>query len=260
MQAQTHVRRQFFIGCGLAKKEAEVYDLLLTNGEMSAARIEKESGHGKNVYNLLKTLERKGLVLKFQKERKSWYQPGDPQNLHKLVEEQVKSAQQLNETFEQLLPKIRQDYLDRVNRPVVEYFVGEAGLKLILEDIYAPKDDVVYGAVEPDRLEKLREGITKSDLVPRRQASGLKVRAVFPNTKLAKWLHERDGEHFRKSILIDKDKYPMPGQIEVYGDKIALLSFRQGQFVGMLIEHDELATTLKSLFTLVFDKTAHVGE
>jgi hypothetical protein len=52
---------------------------------------------------------------------------------------------------------------------------------------------------------------------------------------------------------VDKDKYPLPAEINVYEDKIALLCFRNGNFISVLIEQEEMATTVKSLLKLLHE-------
>ena len=55
---------------------------------------------------------------------------------------------------------------------------------------------------------------------------------------------------------MNKSTDPLPAEIDVYEDKIALLSFTKGKFVGILIQNQDIATSLKTIFKLAFDAKA----
>ena len=54
---------------------------------------------------------------------------------------------------------------------------------------------------------------------------------------------------------MDKKTYPLPAEIDVYEDKVAMLSFAKGQFVGLLIQNKDIATSLKTIFKLAFQRS-----
>ena len=68
-------------------------------------------------------------------------------------------------------------------------------------------------------------------------------------------LSKRDKKQLRESVLLDKKTYPLPAEIDVYEDKVAMLSFAKGQFVGLLIQNKDIATSLKTIFKLAFQRS-----
>jgi hypothetical protein len=76
--------------------------------------------------------------------------------------------------------------------------------------------------------------------------------SIHGSSVQAENLKKKDAESFRESYLVNKLDYPLPAEIDVYEDKIAMLSFEKGEFVGLLIENQALATSLKSLHKLAF--------
>ncbi len=104
-----------------------------------------------------------------------------------------------------------------------------------------------------DRIEGVFQGFAEKDLIPSRLKTGLAVKCIFNDTPYAKDLHQRDKKENRESLLFDSEKYPLPAEIESYEDKVALLSFKKGEFIGMIIQNEDLAITLRSILKFLFD-------
>ena len=51
----------------------------------------------------------------------------------------------------------------------------------------------------------------------------------------------------------------MPAEIDIYEDKIAMLSFNKDDFTGLVIENKAFAQTLRSIFKIGFDLTKRTG-
>ena len=79
------------------------------------------------------------------------------------------------------------------------------------------------------------------------------MKCCFNDNEIGRWLKEHDSEQNRESLLMDKDKYPLPAEIEAYENKVALMSFKQGDFIGLIIENEDFAITLRSILKYLFD-------
>ena len=241
---------------GLSEKESRVYEALLKIGQGPAAAIIKASGLKRGItYSVLDSLAKTGLIKKFNKEGKAWFQPEPPQKLQELAEAKIKEAQLAKAQVEEILPKLSSQYRLALGKPTIRYFEGKQGLVEVFEDIYAPKKEPVYGAVDVDKIESVFEGWSIGKLIPSRLKTGLKVKVLFNDTQIAKKLHARDKKEKRTSILLDQKKYPLPAEIEAYENKIALMSFKKGDFLGLIIENEDFAITLRSVFKFLFDQS-----
>lgn len=79
---------------GFSEKETQVYVELLQGGEMSAIRLSKATNlHKQFVYNALKSLEEKGIVLQIGEKRSKW-RALNPRKLITLAEEREKKAKE----------------------------------------------------------------------------------------------------------------------------------------------------------------------
>jgi HTH-type transcriptional regulator, sugar sensing transcriptional regulator len=255
MKQETRLRKQLYVSAGLSEKEAVLFDVLLQQGEMAATELEKASGLKKNTYALVKSLEAKKLLLPFKRDGRQWYQVAPPDRLHDLIVEQENSVKQTRHMLDQMLPALKSAYRLAVNKPVVRYYEGEAGLREVFRDIYAPKNEPVYGAVDADKIEECLKGFTLRELIPSRIESQLAVKCCFNNTAFGLRNLAHDKQENRESLIMDKDKYPLPAEIETYEDKVAMMSFRQGEFVGLIVENEDFALTLRSVFRYLFDVT-----
>lgn len=249
-----------FIACGLSEKGALIYRILLENGDLPAKDIVGLSKIKKgNTYALLHNLGAEGLVTSFKREKKTWFRPESPRKLQELVRKKTAEVERTKSTLGDLLPKLSSQYKLAVGRPTIRYFEGREGLKEVFEDVYAAKKEAVLGAVDVDQVEAVFRGFPEGTLIPKRMKNKLRVKVLFNDTPFARKLHKLDKKQNRVSVILDKEKYPLPADIEAYEDKVALMSFREGEFMGMIIENKDFALTLRSIFAFIFDNLRTKG-
>lgn len=235
--------------CGLSDKESKIYWILVNRGVLSGVELVQKSGFKKgNTYALLHQLEKKGLILSIQRERKTYFQPEPPKKVLDLLERKNEETQQSKGYFERILPRLSSRYKLSINKPIIQYYEGEEGIYRIFEDIYAPKKEPVYGCGDLDEADKSFPNYIADKLIPKRIRNKLLAKSFFSYSKQAVRLAKQDKEQIRETVLLDRAKYPLPAEIDVYEDKIAMLSFKKNEFVGVLIENKDIATSLKSIF------------
>lgn len=195
-------------------------------------------------------LEAKKLVVMVQRDGRAYYQAQPPDSLRLLAEAQLVAAAHTREAFEQLLPDLKSHYAMSVGKPTVQYYEGEKGLQTVFTDIYAKKTTPVYGCVDLEKTEAVFPTQVLKELIPLRIKNKLFAYSLLADSPAARKTHQEDVSHLRSSVLVDKQDYPLPAEIDVYEDKIALLSFEAGSFIGIVIQNEAFATTLKSIFKL----------
>lgn len=252
MSQEKDLRIQLYISLGMSGKEAEIYDLLLQRGEMAARDVEMETKFKKNTYVLVKSLERKGLLMRVEREKRVYYQPASPQNLGHMAAKQIRSAQRHAGMLAEILPDLTAKYSASVERPVVRYVEGVEGLKELYHSVYNQDISASYGCLDLEREEKAVPELMGEHLIPNRVKRGSRAFAVLSDNVSAQDVSSRDLEELRESILVDPKEYPLPAEVSVYGDKVALLSFKKGNMTGVLIENKEIAKSLESVYKLLF--------
>lgn len=229
---------------------------MLEHGQLSASEITSKTKHKRGmVYKFLEDLKNKNLISTTTKNKKTYFRPLNPNNLLDSLQNKRKEINSQLTSLEAVLPELNSAYLMNEVRPTIMHFEGIAGIKKVFEDIYSPKEEPVYGCVD---LEKSDEAVPEyiiKKLIPKRIKNKVKAISFVANSKQAEEVHSNDAQALRESKLIDKKKYPLPAEIDVYEDKVALLSFDKKKFAGILIQNKDIATSLKSIFKLAFDNT-----
>lgn len=244
-----------FRHAGLSEKQAKLYRLLLIDGEKRVATLSRSSGIKRgNTYALLRNLTLQGLVTEFDKNHITYFRPEPPQKLMELVEARQKEAGLAHDLATDLNPSLNRYYTLSIGKPTVRYFEGEQGLREVFADIYAPKTDVVYGCVDLEVVDSVFPQYVLRDLIPLRVKNKLFAYTLVADSQTARKIKAQDKLQLRQTILLDKKLYPLPAEIDVYEDKIAMLSFERRKFIGMIIQNQAFAETVRSIFRLCFAK------
>jgi len=239
---------------GLSAKETRVYEALLTEGQANIPTLVKKTGEKRGVVHfLLNSLAKKGLIIRKGSGKEAYFEVASPYKLEDLVREKTEEVASLQKNLANALPNLVSQYHLATNKPTIRYFEGKDGLKEVFADIYAPTKEVVWGAADIDRIEKEFPGFLAKSLIPKRVGGKLHSKAILSESAYTKRLKAKDLEQNRESKLISPSKYPLPAEIDVYENKIAALSFAKNNFVGLIIENEDIATSLKSIFRLAFD-------
>jgi sugar-specific transcriptional regulator TrmB len=243
-----------FRHAGLSEKQAKLYRLLLATGEEKAGALTKKSGMKRgNVYALLGDLVARGLVAEKTNGTVTSYIPEPPGKLAGIIDAREKEVYVAKQLAEDLIPDLTGQYKSAVGKPVIRYFHGEEGLKTVLEDIYAAGKKQILGCVGLEHpSDDMYSHIIKR-LVPLRIKRGIHTIALNSDSERVRELQKHDTEQLRKIYRSDPEKYPLPAEIDVYGDKVAFLSFAKGDFTGVVIENHDFAVTLTSVFKRLFD-------
>lgn len=130
---------------GLEEKEAKIYLTCLQLGKDTAFHIAERSGLKRTTaYFILNNLAERGLVATEKTRKAMLFSPAHPRRLQLRVEHQKK-------VLDDLLPELSALYNLEPEKPTIQVFEGENGLKQVYEDIIADlekKEEVLfYGSV-----------------------------------------------------------------------------------------------------------------
>jgi sugar-specific transcriptional regulator TrmB len=243
------------VSAGLSEKEARVYLILLQLPEAPASKVMTKSGLKKgNTYAILHQLETKGLVTTFKKGRKAYFRAEPPAKVLQLLDQKSIEVNQAKVSFAKILPKLSSQYKMTTGKPVIRYFEGEEGVKEVFWDVYNTSDKEQWGCVDIEIAEKALKNYILPNLKPiriKKKYWSMSFSALSP-TGIE--LKKKDLKEYRKQILIDRKKYPLPAEIDVYEDKIAMMSFAKGEFISIIIENKDFAESLRSVFKYSFER------
>ena len=224
---------------GLHEKESEVYLAALELGEATGFQIYKKTGLKKpTVYYILDELLKKKLVHLTQKEKKRYFVAEDPEKIKRGLADKLKA-------FDELLPGLRSIYNSKVGKPKLRFYEGKEGLKEVYNDTLRYKGEILAFASE-SLMRTLGDDFSE-EYIAKRVKNEIPVRAIMPSTDfLHKNYVRKNLEHLRIMKLIDEKKYNFPIEINIYANKVALMSFRDE--LGLIIESDEINKMMKMMF------------
>lgn len=239
---------------GLTQKEAELYELLLKRGELNGADIIKESGLKRaTVYVSLYALEQKGLITKKDIRKKIHFKPESPVRLMELADKALQDYERARSDLRGLLPEMVSSYLLSVERPVVSTFEGVKGLKEIYEDTLREAKPI-YALVLPIEIDPELLSYLKGHYVKKRTEMGIHAYVIAASNKHAKAYKQRDTIHHRTTLLVPEEKFPFQHEIDIYGDKVAIINYKKGEsLIGIVIHHPQVARTMKAWFDLAWE-------
>lgn len=235
---------------GLSDKEAKVYLSLLTLKEALPSVISKHANIKRpTTYLILDQLAEKGLASKVKKGSYYHFQPITP---HNLLEKQHKIYQNIEEALPELL-SLHEKF---AVKPQVSYFEGKKGLIQIMEDTLTTSTDLLCWADVTLATKTLLEDYYPSYIKTKVERK-IWLRGIFSYDKNALNLKQRGKEELREVYLIPKEDYPFKNEINIYDNKIAIISHEDK--MGVIIQNANIADTQRSIFNFAF-KYAKLAE
>ncbi len=244
---------QSLLQVGLTKDQAMVYEALVKNGPSPASRIARKTPLSRPlVYKILGELAEMELVDKKEEDGKiSIFAPAHPLKLKDFVEKKIEHANNAKTALDGVLEKLSSDFNLISGRPGVRFLDGLEGMRKIYDDILMTGEDFylirpIFGAEFEEKMLPII-----SEFVKERMRKGIKVTAITPNDATSAGQNaENDAASLITRTLVDVSKYNSPVEINIYGNKIAILSYDK-EFIGIVIESPQISKALKQLIALV---------
>lgn len=227
----------------LTDREASVYMALLELGETSIERISQKSKIKRTtVYDVIKTLKEKGLVISLKKKKRNLYYAEDPRILGNQLEEK-KTV--LNNILPQLLSIA--NFIDK--KPDIRFFEGVEGIKNVYQDtLNHPNQEILmWGSPEVNKY--FDQVFLWNYYVPKRIENKISMRAIGPQEEIVEKIKANDQTELRQTRLNPYHEFSFDVEINLYGKrKIGIMSFKEQ--IGLIVESEKIYNTLKSIFEL----------
>ncbi|RJR28546.1 hypothetical protein C4564_04900 [Candidatus Microgenomates bacterium] len=244
------------IKIGLSPEEVELYLSLLEKGAQSAAQLASSTSVKRTyVYRVASSLANKGLVTEAKHGRATVFEPNSPDHLLSLAEAKKIEAEQAQTSLEGVLSSLASKYRAIEAKPVVTYFEGPEGVKKVYRDTLT-ENGTILALVQTSKVDnEIYEWVT-TKYAKNRIKAGIPVRAVVASGQKTKEYIGKNEAELRETKVIQNDKYPFEHEINIYGDKIAIINHRSGtKLMGIIIDNEIIAKTFRSWFEITWDQT-----
>lgn len=227
---------------GLNQKQAAVYLACLELGSGTIQEIAKKSQVKRtSIYNFLEDMKARGLLTVIEQDNKVLLVAEDPHILLNRAQDQVKQ-------LEKMMPEFRGIFNRPGTKPRVRFYQGIDGLKKIYEDTLLT-GETIYEISDFEKMFTAMEPNWMWDYPLRRAQKGIKAFSIAKDGNKAREVRSQDKKQRRETRLVKNVQFET--EINLYGDKVALLSFRR-PYAGIVIEDRAIAQTLKSIWNILW--------
>lgn len=235
---------------GLSDKETAVYLAILKIGRGSVMEIGKLSGIDRTTtYRILQDLLKIPLVQTFKEDKKTFWAALHPRYLVSYVQKKKKAVLEL-------FPELEALYNLNEEKPKLAYFEGIEGLADLTADIVS---EVKYrGEMMSFSAPGAASGYftTKRflQLAQERVKKQIMSKILIPSIAEAPgYIEGEDFKNWRHVKIIDPKKFPFKASINIWNNKVALLTVRAHP-IGVVVESRDISTTLRSIFEIIWQK------
>ncbi len=227
------------------EKEAKVYLAALELGRSRVSRIAKKAGLNRvTAYEVLKRLSQMGIAQSAIYGGVQTFIVVPPETLVEKQESRLSVAKKI-------LPELSLLTASKKNKPSILFYEGTEGIRSIYEDTLACKDKLILNITHPQNLLQTIGEDFFYQYVKKRTRKHIAVQVLLPDTKENKKYKKEVTTAKRQIKFFDSTKYPLPNEILIYDNKVALLSF--SSLVGVVVEDRDIAQSVKSLWQMVWD-------
>lgn len=236
---------------GLPQKEAAVYMALLELGIASpVSTISKKALVNRTTaYDLLQSLEQKGLIISKSTKTHRSFEALPPAKLTAYLKEQSEKFSRMAKETEALLPELNTHYRAQSGRPKVYFYEGEEGLIRVYEETLTSSEEILAYASDQANQEAVPWYFPT--YYKRRAAKKIPIRALFPDTPKDRERHKLDNEELRRSRLLPKKNLDFTPEINFFDNKIMIADWKEK--LGIIIESEEIVKVFKQTFELAWE-------
>lgn len=250
---------------GFSDKEVKVYLAALQFGMQPASVLAKHVKMNRvTTYVICKKLIERGVANVVTRNNIQYFTVEKPEALVRYAEHQQKEWVRRRKAVEASLGDFSHYLRDVSALPKVRFYEGLEGVKRVYEDTLAPgghsagrgasgRGGMIRAFLTVDTIpEELREFFVHHympELLKRKIVSHI----VMPESDKARQYSKRDKRYNRKTVFVKPGEFPFETEVAIYGkDRVAFISFREGDLTAVIIENQAIHHTLAAVFELLF--------
>jgi len=235
---------------GLTEKESKVYLANLEIGTKVVSEIAKKAKINRvTTYDILQKLVEKTLVSQFTKNKLKYFTASDP-------EEIITDYKNKLNNLENSLPELRR-LKGETKHPKIRYFEGIEGIKKIYADTLSSKTEILNFANSAEIRKHWPE--YDEEYVQKRCNKKIYLRGIAPLDKQGEKVRSENKKYNRDIRLIPGEQYTFSNEINIYDDKVAIISFKD-ELIGTIIESPAIAKTQHAIFNMAWEFANQFGK
>lgn len=252
---------KIFEELGLSPITQQVFNELLNKGPTTARQLsERVVIPRPSVYDHLKILISKGLVMERSEEGKKIFSIDDVKNIEELLDEKIHSLEKEKTQFKQALPSL----LEKASfiEPKIKFYSGKEGVKQVINHIMLNRNIETILMWPMSEMMKVLGDEYLKDLNIKRVQRNIFLRVIWPKDKILdteKYPYLGSGEEHLRDLRIGPEGMTWDMGYWMYEDKVAFLSSEKEGF-GFVIQSKDFATLIKAQFEQIWKISSPVSE
>jgi len=230
---------------GMNAMQAQVYIAALELGEATMQALARKSSVNRStIYTFIDELKARGYILEARKNKRRVYSAVHPELLVEMQKNRVSELQSA-------VPELLAVYNKSGTKPRVTFYEGAKGIEDVYSDMLREKKEIV--AYED--LEDLSGELPKRifDWFPKERAHrDILIRTISRDVPFAREFSKRNRGLLRETKFITAPKFKT--DINIYGDKVALIDLQGSSQFAVIIENHNLAETMRTVWQQLWDK------
>lgn len=235
---------------GLSDEESKVYLALLELGGGYASTVAKRAGVNRVAcYHTLGKLLDRGIITSLEKNNIKFFAV---ENVKVIVDKQ----KELLKKAERLMPELSALVNKSAYSPKTQYYEGLNSIKNIFEDTLTTKKELL-GYTNLASLPKVLPEDFLKDYAKRKTNLGIKTRMLSPISKdglkyLGKYYPKGFDPNLVEILFVNQKQFPFEYEINIYGNKVSIISLNPEEMIGLIIESSIYANTERAIFNLAW--------
>lgn len=244
-QSMSNKFNQLFSALGLSETETKIYLAVLELGQTNMQNLAKKSGVKRTrIYNYIEKLEQKNLISVSKKKKRQIYSATNPEHLLEIEKARIGEIQNN-------LPELMAIYNKPENKPKITFYEGVEGIKTIYADSLKERKPIVGWSDFENMADVLGEYYF--DIYPPERAKrGIVIKTFIPDGPKSRNFQKKDAQYLRQTKLVKFSDWKT--EIYIYGNKVALMSFRSKPPLAVLIEDQDITQTLRFIWEQLWSK------
>lgn len=236
----------------LSEHQSAVYFALLQMGSGGIMDIAKRSGLKRTTtYSILDGLVQRGFVSVNKKTAHREYIAEDPHRLPGILNIEIQKIQQRQQNILCALPELMSFYNATAIKPKIKYFEGMEGMKMVFnETLQLGRDEEILAYSSAESIHQYLGDEYVAFYLSERVQKGIVQRAIAEDSPAARLHQKNDTKELRITRLVDKEKFPFANEVNIFRNKIIIMSY--ADLLGVIIESETIAKTQKAIFELAW--------
>ena len=231
-----------------------VYIELLSIGSQPASTIARKAGLKRgHTYNLLTTLQERGLVQEVTHRGIRFFSAAHPQTLVTILQGKQEQLDHEKRSLLSVIPELERIKNPLVVRPRVRFFQGSEGIKEIYEETLSVPHAIIYAVGDfqhffpAEQDPELNRWLWRYS--ERRAKKGIWYYGILNQSSVSDEAYRTRVKHRRKLKMLQG--VDLPVEVNIVGSKVAIISTSK-DMVGLILDDQPTADTLRNFHQAIW--------